>query len=75
MVIKASTLEALVVNLKSERSHQMQTRAGVGTEADHVTRIRGDFGLHKNDINHRRHFATCAAYEQRLTPLLPQHPH
>jgi hypothetical protein len=41
-----------VFERKSQRLDQMQLRAGVGAQADHIAGVRRDFGFDKNDVEH-----------------------
>ena len=52
-VVQTGTLEFFVVDGKSHRSYQMQTRSGAGTGARNITGVLGNLRLKQHDIQPR----------------------
>ena len=50
-IVKSCTLELFIVDGKAERSDQMERGAGGSAGARDVSRVLGDFGLVKNNVN------------------------
>jgi dihydroorotate dehydrogenase (NAD+) catalytic subunit len=52
VVVEARAPERFVLELKSQRSHEMQRAARIGAQADHVPRVRRNFRLEEHHIEH-----------------------
>jgi len=53
VVVQAGAPQLCVVERKSQRPHQMQRGAGIGTEPDDVAGVRRNLGLIERDLDHR----------------------
>ena len=51
-VIEPGTAQLFVIHIKTEGFNKGELEACIGTEADNITRVRGDFWLEKNNIGH-----------------------
>src|SRR3984957_4050272 len=54
VIVETGALQALVIEPKPQWFHQVQSRAGVGAQADDIAGIRGDLGLEQHDMKHGR---------------------
>ena len=52
VVIQTGAFDPCVIPAEAERFDQMQARAGIGTQADDVAGILGDFRFVQNHIDH-----------------------
>ena len=52
VVVEAGAAQARLVEPESQRFHQMQRAAGVGAKPYNVARVRGDFRLIQDDVEH-----------------------
>lgn len=52
VIIQPGTTELPIVELETQRLHQMQVNAGVGTETDDVAGIRRNLWLIEDDVEH-----------------------
>ncbi len=59
VIVEPGSLQALVVQAESQRFHQVQRRAGVRAQADHIARIRRNLGLEQHDVEHGRRAAAA----------------
>lgn len=50
VIVQAGAFELLVAEVEAERLDQVQARAGVGAQADHIARIGRNFWLKQDDI-------------------------
>ncbi|EDT11909.1 hypothetical protein BgramDRAFT_1515 [Paraburkholderia graminis C4D1M] len=53
VIVEAGAAQLGVVERKAERLDQMQTCAGVRTQADDVAGVRRNFRFDENDIEHK----------------------
>ena len=53
VVVETGALQLPVVHGEAERLHQVQARAGVGREPDHIARIGRDLRMHEDDVEHQ----------------------
>ena len=53
LIVQARAAHGLLVDVEAERRDQVQARAGVGAQADHVAGVRRDLGLVQDDVKHR----------------------
>ena len=49
VIVEPGAFERTILPAEAERFDQMQFAAGVGAQADDVTRVGRDFGLEEND--------------------------
>jgi hypothetical protein len=52
VIIKPRPSELPIIEFESEWLYKMKIKAGVGTQADDVTRVRGNFRFEQYDIGH-----------------------
>jgi hypothetical protein len=52
VIIQPCTAETLIINVEAQRMHQMQSRAGVRTNAYDIARVGGNLRLKQNKIKH-----------------------
>ena len=52
VVVQARASHVFIVHRKAEGLDQMQFAASIGSEADDITGVRGDFRLYKDNIKH-----------------------
>ena len=73
VVIETGTPKPLVVELESERPHQMQVRAGVRAEANHIAGVRRNLRLEQDDM-HACHYRgiVCARKPERRAAANPE---
>ncbi len=50
VIVQAGALELLVAEVKAQGLDQVQARAGIGAQADHIARVGRNFGLEQDDI-------------------------
>ncbi len=53
VVVEPGALELAVIHGEAERLDQVQARAGVRREADHVAGVRRDLGMDEDDVEHQ----------------------
>jgi hypothetical protein len=54
VIVEARAPDARLVELEAERMHEVQRRADVGAEPDHIARVRRYLGLEQDDVKHAR---------------------
>jgi hypothetical protein len=59
VIVEPGALQLPVFHGEAERLDQMQARAGIGREADHVAGVRRDLRRVEHDLKHERE-APCA---------------
>ncbi len=52
VIIQARAPHAGIFERKSQWFDQMQLRAGIGAQANHIAGVRRDFGFDKDDVEH-----------------------
>jgi len=52
IVVEAGAAQRLVLDVETQRPHQVQRAAGIGTQTDHITRIRRNFRLEEHHVEH-----------------------
>lgn len=50
VIVQAGASELLVAEVEAERLDQVQARAGVGAQANHIARVGRNFRLKQDDI-------------------------
>ena len=53
-IIQPRALSVSIRDLKSQRTHKVQSATRRRTRAGNISRILRDFGLHQNDVEHNR---------------------
>ena len=51
-VVESGAAQLFVVHVKAKGFNQVELESGVGTKADNVTRVGGDFRFKKYDVGH-----------------------
>ncbi|MFD2423589.1 hypothetical protein ACFSUI_05060 [Ralstonia solanacearum] len=52
VIVQSGAAHARVLERKAEWFDQVQLRAGVGAQADHIARVGRNFGFDENDVEH-----------------------
>jgi dihydroorotate dehydrogenase (NAD+) catalytic subunit len=52
IVVEPGAAQRLVLDIETQRPHQVQRAAGIGAQTDHVTRIRRNFRLEEHHVEH-----------------------
>jgi hypothetical protein len=61
-VVQAGAAQFFIIQIKTQGLYQMESKAGIGAEANNIARIGGDFGLIEHYVKHNFLFARRDLY-------------